>query len=1366
MGILVALGLGLGLGAMGGVALGSPAVAADKVVQVGLYENAPKVFTNAQGEPAGFWVDLLAAIAASEDWILEYEPCHWEQCLQALAAGQIDLMVDVAYSEDRDRPLDFNQEVVLASWSIVYARPGLPLTTLLDLDQRRVAVLTGSIQAVSLAEQTEAFGVHPQFVPVNDFADILTLLDQGAVDAAVVNRFWGAQQAAAHGLERTPILVHPSRLHFAVADGDPASLLPPLDRHLRQLMGQADSAYYQALARWLQPRPRFGWSQLRQIGLHLAIYGPLLGLVGLLLWNRALRQEVERRQRAEAENRAILSVLPDFMFRVGADGVYRGFVTSQRDFSLVKEVETRNQTMEAVLAPDVAARQYHYLRRVLDTGQVQVYEQTIQHQGHLQQEEVRVVKCGPDEALFMVRDISDRKRAEAQLRESEQRFRSAIDNAPFPIMIHAEDGTVLQINSAWTELTGYTPADIPTLEAWTARAYGVRKDRMKRDIDRLYQLSSRVDEGEYTITTRDGSQRTWQFSSAPLGQQADGRRVVISMAVDITQRQQVEVALRQSEQRFRNMAANVPGVILRYVRRPHGHEQVIYLSPGCYDLWEVEAEAVLADAGLLWSMVDPADQAALDFSIQESARTGQPWCWQWRITTPSGQRKWLEAAGRPERQSNGDVVWDTLVLDVTERRQAQVDLEKSEVRYRKVVEAQTDFILRSRPDTTITFANPALCRVLGVSLEALIGRKWSDFAHPEDLEAGAFAAMAQLTPENPRCFVANRDTRADGQVGWTQWLNEGIFDETGQLIEIQSVGRDITDLKRVEAALRQSEERLRLVTETMGDLVCLHDANGRYLYITPSSQALLGYAPGELLGRTPDEFCHPDDLAALHRHIQTLALAGQALPVTYRFRRKQGDYIWLETLTQPIGDDAHQVIHLQTTSRNVSDRVRIEAQLKYDACHDSLTGLPNRHLLIDRLNQAIQRVQATPNAAFAVLFFDLDNFKVVNDSLGHHVGDELLVQVATLLPQFIRETDLAARLGGDEFVILLETVTGIPDAVAVAERILADLRSPLTVAQREVFISTSIGIALGAAHYTTAAEILRDADLAMYRAKQSGREQYAVFDPAMHFQVVQRLHLENDLRRALEQQAFTLHFQPIVDLKTLRIQGFEALLRWQHPQRGLVMPGSFIPVAEDMGLIVPLGAWVLQTACAQLAQWQRQFPQRSPKLSVNLSVGQLHPHLLAHLDTALAESGLQPQGLVLEITESMLVSNLEVTGALLQAIRARGVGLSIDDFGTGYSSLSYLHQLPVDALKIDRAFVSPAAADVRNQVIAELIISLSNLLELDAIAEGVETLDQLRWLQSLGCEWGQGNLFSQAVPAAEATALWQQAIVPVPGQEG
>lgn len=453
--------------------------------------------------------------------------------------------------------------------------------------------------------------------------------------------------------------------------------------------------------------------------------------------------------------------------------------------------------------------------------------------------------------------------------------------------------------------------------------------------------------------------------------------------------------------------------------------------------------------------------------------------------------------------------------------------------------------------------------------------------------------------------------------------------------------------------------------------------------------------------------------------------------------------------------------------QEICQRQQIETQLRHNAYHDALTGLPNRALLMEELSDVLAQVKHDPDYLFAVLFLDLDRFKVVNDSLGHTFGDKLLKVIAKDLQACISKGNLVARLGGDEFAILLDDIRELSDATQVAERIQQQLNRPFILDGQEVFTSVSIGIALSSTGYNEPEEILRDADIVMYRAKAQGRLRYEVFDVAMHNRVVAELKLENDLRRAVkaledgepnDTPQFELYYQPIVDLKTSWTAGFEALVRWKHPDLGFISPVEFIPIAEETGLIVSLGHWVLREACRQLAAWQKQFPNRPPLIiSVNLSGRQFsHSQLIGQIDQILQETGLEGNRLKLEITESVLMDNADLARSMLWQLRSRNIHLCMDDFGTGYSSLSYLHSFPVDTLKIDRSFVSMMGVETNNSEIVQTIVTLARNLEMEVIAEGIETLAQLKKLQDLGCLLGQGYLFSQPVDSQTAFQLLEQ----------
>jgi diguanylate cyclase (GGDEF)-like protein len=445
--------------------------------------------------------------------------------------------------------------------------------------------------------------------------------------------------------------------------------------------------------------------------------------------------------------------------------------------------------------------------------------------------------------------------------------------------------------------------------------------------------------------------------------------------------------------------------------------------------------------------------------------------------------------------------------------------------------------------------------------------------------------------------------------------------------------------------------------------------------------------------------------------------------------------------------------------REISERQKAEEKLLYDALHDSLTQLPNRVLFMERVENALRHTRRHPSYKFAVLFIDLDRFKIVNDSLGHAVGDQLLVAIARQVETCLREADTVARLGGDEFTVLLEDIEDIGDAVQIAERIQDSIKSHFCLEGHRIFTSASIGIAVGSAQYEKMEDILRDADIAMYRAKEMGRSCHAIFDQDMYYQTLRLLHLESDLRQALEHEEFLLHYQPIVSLTTGKLSGFEALVRWEHPKQGFVSPVEFIPLAEDTGLIVPLGEWVLRQACWQMRQWQLEYPEaaRELKLSVNLAGKQLQEsNLVEKIDEILVQTKLPGESLRLELTESTLMERTEEMIRVLQEIRDRRIQLSIDDFGTGYSSLSYLHRFPVTTLKIDRSFVSNMSTDPDNFEIVRTVIALAHTLSMEVVAEGVETLEQSIQLRSLGCELSQGYLFSRPLDRKAAELLLKQ----------
>ncbi len=465
-------------------------------------------------------------------------------------------------------------------------------------------------------------------------------------------------------------------------------------------------------------------------------------------------------------------------------------------------------------------------------------------------------------------------------------------------------------------------------------------------------------------------------------------------------------------------------------------------------------------------------------------------------------------------------------------------------------------------------------------------------------------------------------------------------------------------------------------------------------------------------------------------------------------------------LEERVKERTHQLeLANQELKREISERMLLQEQLLKMALYDALTGLPNRFLFMERLEQALNRAKQHPDHRFAVLFLDCDRFKVVNDSLGHFVGDELLIALARRLEASLTQTDTLARLSGDEFAILLTGIEDINCVTLVADQILKALSFPFQLKRQEVFINASIGITLSNLNYEQPEYLLRDADTAMYRAKTLGKGQYQIFDAEMHNAAIQVLQLENDLRRAVNQQEFIVHYQPIVALTTGKIVGFEALLRWHHPRQGLISPSLFIPIAEETGLINPIGNWVLREACYQLQQWHHQRLTDYPlTMSVNLSARQFaQPDLIEQIDIILGETQLNPQSLKLEITESVIMKNSQPIKVIFQQLQERQIQLCIDDFGTGYSSLSYLHHFPIDNIKIDRSFISSLSGNSDNLGLISAIMNIAQALKMSVTAEGIETTQQLEQLRVLNCDFGQGYLFSKPLDGKKATNLIKSA---------
>jgi len=662
------------------------------------------------------------------------------------------------------------------------------------------------------------------------------------------------------------------------------------------------------------------------------------------------------------------------------------------------------------------------------------------------------------------------------------------------------------------------------------------------------------------------------------------------------------------------------------------------------------------------------------------------------------------------------------------------------------------------------YANPAYCAILGYTEAQLKALSVREVTHPDERSDTQSRGRALLAGDIPAYVVERRYLHADGREIWVRNSLSAVRDATGHPVAMLAISEDVTAVKqadeertRAEAALQASEERLRIALDATGLGTWEWDPTAQRAIWSARLEALYGLPAGGFDGQISTflELVHPSDRERVLRGFKASFASGDESELEYRAAspRPDGSERWLFSRGQVMLGVDGQVLRGVGTVLDITERKLAEQALEHQAFHDALTGLPNRALFTDRLEHALARVDRQ-GTSVAVLFLDLDNFKVVNDSLGHAQGDALLITVADRLRACLRAGDTGARLSGDEFTILLEDVAGEAAAIAVAERIAAALSVPVILQGREVVVSASIGVTLGLTG-AVGQDLLREADLAMYRAKTNGKARCALFDPDLETHAMARLELETDMRQALARGEFRVHYQPIIALADDSIAGVEALVRWQHPERGLVQPLAFIPLAEETGLIIQLGQWVLEQACQQSRIWQAQYPlKRALSISVNLSARQLqHPDLVADIARAVRDSGLDPGTLELEITESVVMQDAEATDATLRALKAIGIRLAIDDFGTGYSSLSYLKRFPVDTLKIDRSFVDGLGHDAQDTAIVRSVAALARALDLSVTGEGVESEIQHRQLQQFGCDLAQGYLYARPLPAAGVSAL-------------
>ena len=719
------------------------------------------------------------------------------------------------------------------------------------------------------------------------------------------------------------------------------------------------------------------------------------------------------------------------------------------------------------------------------------------------------------------------------------------------------------------------------------------------------------------------------------------------------------------------------------------------------------------------------------------------------------QSQWLDMEGHFANLQEIPEVGGVVVTfqNVTRHKRAEHALQEAEAKYHLIFDNALEGIFQSTPEGRYLSVNPSLARIYGYDYPQEMIDDIQDIASQvyQDPKRREFFLRLMEFSSTLTAFESEV-RRKDGKVLWISESVRAVRDLGGKILYFEGTVEDITKRRQTEEALRESEERYALAAGGMNGGLWDWNLQTGKVYYSPRWKELTGAA--DQIGDTPEEWwvrIFPRDHEVVNTELQAcLQGASERFEVEFRLRQADGTFRWVQAsgMAQATSPGAPPV-RIAGSMVDISARKLAEEQLQQGALYDALTGLPNRALFMDRLRRALKR---RGNHLVAVLFIDLDRFKLVNDSYGHETGDKVLHHIAMRLEHDAGLRDTIARFSGDEFGVLLDSLSDIADATRTAEHVRKVLLEPLDVDGNSHVFNASIGIAFSKAGAESPEDLLRDAETAMYRAKSLGKAQHILFDQAMHEYTIKRLQLENDLRKAIERQEFRVFYQPIVHLSNQRLHGFEALVRWMHPERGLVSPTTFIPLAEETGLICEIGVWVLREACRQVADWNRRLSDAFGPLqvSVNLSGRQFaQDDLEAQITDSLQQSGLSPDCLKLEITESVLMENSDAATGIMARLRDMGMRISIDDFGTGYSSLSYLHQFPAQTLKIDQSFVSRLGSEDSQLAIVQAVLSLAHVMGMDVVAEGIETPAHLEILRGLGCEFGQGYLFAKPLPAAE-----------------
>ena len=936
--------------------------------------------------------------------------------------------------------------------------------------------------------------------------------------------------------------------------------------------------------------------------------------------------------------------------------------------------------------------------------------------------------------IGILNDITERKRVEESLRQSEELYTKLVNAIPDIIVRTDLEGNILFANDYTIPISGYSRGEI---EGRNMLMFISPEDRERVMQDVQLMMECYQGPKEYNLVKKDGSKIPIEVNGDVLRNEDGTPFGLVNACRDISERKRTEMILRENEERLRGITQNMPGLIYRFYAKDNGEYGLSYASGHLSEFFGGTTN--LDDMfPFFLSHVHEEDKNRFLTSIKTAVETKTSWNFEGRIYTQSGEMIWFQGLSTPTRHEDQMMVFDGILLNITERKQA-------EEKFRKVFMIAPDCIVISRlKDGLIIDVNKGYEDIVGWKREKIIGTRsteppykfWVDLSERDVMAADLRSGRDVMRREAD--FL-----RSDGS------MRTGIY--SARLINIAGeeclifVLQDITEQKNMEEELRQSEEKYRSILENIQEAYFEVDLTGNFTFFNDSLSRLTGCSRQELAGTNFSDFSDTETSKNVFQAFNKIYKTKEPNEgIDWLIIRKDGTKRYIEASVSLKEDSSGNPTGFKGVIRDITERKHIEQELENMATHDILTGLPNRLMFSQLLNHAIQAARRYQRQ-FAVLFIDLDRFKIINDTMGHEAGDQLLREIANRFRQSLRAVDVVSRLGGDEFIILIEEVNELNQIATLAQKILASTMKPMVILDKECRVTASIGISIFPRDGEDDQTLMKNADIAMYFAKEEGKNNYQFYSKDIKTQSTERISIETNLRFALDRKEFFLDYQARLDFKTGMITGVEALLRWENPYLGSVTPTQFIPVAEETGLIVPIGRWVLKTACAQNMVWQGQHlpPVR---ISVNLSLRQLmDDNLIEDIKAILKESGMMPNLLELEISESMLMHNPVHMITVLTKIKKMGVRLAVDNFGTGYSSLTQISHFPIDTLKVDRSFIRNITQDSEDKEIIESIINMGKHLSLTVVAEGVETQLQDDFLRKHICDEMQGFYFSKPV---------------------